>query len=339
MLLTDNAGVNLRDSDGRTPLYSAAKAGRLDMMEALIASGAMVGMRGEKSLTPLHAACEQGDPKVLEQVMTAGALVGHCWNDALRSPLHVACACGNTEAIRRLLPSLSARQLNMRDRVRNEREGGDTPLLLAVQQGSETAVRMVSLCEQLHRLSNEYREAREGSRLIFVPRPAGSPERTNHQLQGRPKFATPVMTGSLCLQVAVTAIKAASDCCQEQRQIVPPQQRDIGISLHTPSSPLSCSCSCECTCTRALTPFPRHRDTLLPAAPGGWSRREDTSGVYRPESFARGRFSKARVCFKRGCPPLSWDRACSHSSRCRRQRRGHSRADRPARGLPRAWRR
>jgi len=70
--------VNERGEDGLTPLMVAARLGRRDVVEALIAAGADVQARDELGLTPLFHACHDpqadcGHPDVVEALLAAGA--------------------------------------------------------------------------------------------------------------------------------------------------------------------------------------------------------------------------------------------------------------------------
>ncbi len=131
-LLAAGALPSLRDSQGRAALHLAALRPAGAIMEALIAGGASPGRGGERGFTPLHAACESKARGTVEALLDAGAVPGHRWNEALRSPLMVACMFGNLNAVELLLPRLSARQINMRDRAYGTEDTGDTPLSVAL---------------------------------------------------------------------------------------------------------------------------------------------------------------------------------------------------------------
>lgn len=70
--------VNQRGEDGVTPLMLAARRGRRDVVEALIAAGADVNAADDLGLTPLFHAChdpdeDRGHPQVVESLIAAGA--------------------------------------------------------------------------------------------------------------------------------------------------------------------------------------------------------------------------------------------------------------------------
>lgn len=178
-LLRAEAAPDARDKNNLTPLLTAAKAGKAAVVAALIAGGAnpdlkdskecsalgiavqfrfhavvqalvdgkaSVNAGGEKGCTPLHVACELGTAATVDTLLSAGALAGHCWNDTLKSPLMVACGAGHLDVVNLLLPKLSKRQINMRDRVTGVEEGGVTALLFAIEcsRGEMNIVQAVS---------------------------------------------------------------------------------------------------------------------------------------------------------------------------------------------------
>lgn len=132
-LLAAGASPDLRDDDGRGPLHIAVLRPAGAVLGALIAGGASAGAGGEKGITPLHAACESDTRGTVEALLRAGAVPGHCWNDRLLSPLMMACRAGSLNAVELLLPRLSVRQINMRDRPSGVDAGGETPLVAAVR--------------------------------------------------------------------------------------------------------------------------------------------------------------------------------------------------------------
>ncbi|CAM9933488.1 unnamed protein product [Laminaria digitata] len=131
-LLKGGAAPNLKDSRGHSALFNAVELRFLAVVKALVSGGASVNAGGQKGLTPLHLACEQGPVSIVEVLLSAGALPGHCWNDTLRSPLFGACIAGSLDAVNLLLPLLSKRQINMRDRMLNLENAGSTALMTAI---------------------------------------------------------------------------------------------------------------------------------------------------------------------------------------------------------------
>jgi len=48
--------INAKDEDGRTPLYTAAHSGKIDILKYFISKGADVNAKCNKGRTPLHLA-------------------------------------------------------------------------------------------------------------------------------------------------------------------------------------------------------------------------------------------------------------------------------------------
>eukprot|EP00752_Nemacystus_decipiens_P005272 g4782.t1 len=131
-LLKAGASPDIKNSSGYAALHMAVQRPAAAVMKALIAAGASPGVGGERGITPLHVACEWNAGGTVEALLRAGAVPGHCWNDYLESPLLLACRCGSLNAVKVLLPHLSPRQINMRNRTIGVYEGGETPLVAAI---------------------------------------------------------------------------------------------------------------------------------------------------------------------------------------------------------------
>jgi ankyrin repeat protein len=69
LLLRYKAGPNVRTNVGKTPLHLAARAGYLDMVEALLAGGATVdaGERGGKTAMRLASEAHRADVAAFQQ--------------------------------------------------------------------------------------------------------------------------------------------------------------------------------------------------------------------------------------------------------------------------------
>ncbi|CAM9513961.1 unnamed protein product, partial [Ectocarpus sp. 8 AP-2014] len=149
-LLDAGASPDLEDSNGEAALHKAVLMPAGGVLTALLAGGASPGSGGEKGWTPLHVACEYNACGTVAALLRVGAVPGHCWNEYLRPPLTVACMSGRLGAVELLLPRLSPRQINMRDRVNGADDGGMTPLVAAVwyacqedQEEEDEALRIV----------------------------------------------------------------------------------------------------------------------------------------------------------------------------------------------------
>ena len=75
-----------------TPLHSAARFGREDLADLLIAAGANVEARNELDERPLHASATYGHPTVAKLLLARGADV-NARGQGGKTPLHAA-ACG-----------------------------------------------------------------------------------------------------------------------------------------------------------------------------------------------------------------------------------------------------
>ncbi|CEJ57104.1 hypothetical protein PMG11_05811 [Penicillium brasilianum] len=133
LLLENKPRPDLEDSFGRTPLSYAAQNGHLDVVQALVRSGADVyffegeiwgtalgaaAMHGHTSIVRfLHdegasidvppnlitKVASRGHMPVLELHITYGAPVNYNRHDSTETPLMAACQWGHTEIVRLLL--------------------------------------------------------------------------------------------------------------------------------------------------------------------------------------------------------------------------------------------
>lgn len=145
LLVAAGAKLDLSEKvNGHSPLMVAIMREHHEVVEALLDAGASPGTSGEKGDTALHLACKVDTPEgTVASLLGHGALPGHCWNEKLQTPLHWAASWGKVEAARQLIQWLSPRQINMRDKVVNSMDGGETPLLIAVRRGHVDMVKLV----------------------------------------------------------------------------------------------------------------------------------------------------------------------------------------------------
>nr|XP_027234818.1 ankyrin repeat and SOCS box protein 13-like [Penaeus vannamei] len=89
-LLAAGADVNYQDSDGRIPLFYAARSRRdaaRRCLQMLLEAGSSLDVPDTYGATPLHAAVEAGNAAAVEALLRAGA--NHACRDAEgRTPLH-----------------------------------------------------------------------------------------------------------------------------------------------------------------------------------------------------------------------------------------------------------
>ncbi|KAL8801153.1 MAG: hypothetical protein Q9182_004658 [Xanthomendoza sp. 2 TL-2023] len=74
-LLRYGLEMEIQDDEGRTPLHEAAFYGRVDLMNGLIARGAMVNAKDKWQDTPLDRACLNGYIEAVELLVSRGANV------------------------------------------------------------------------------------------------------------------------------------------------------------------------------------------------------------------------------------------------------------------------
>ena len=81
--------VNVKDSDGQTPLHKTAVNGRVSIASALIAAGADVNVKDNISGAPLHYAAVYGRVSVVSALIAAGASL-NVKDSQGQTPLHYA---------------------------------------------------------------------------------------------------------------------------------------------------------------------------------------------------------------------------------------------------------
>ena len=101
-LLARGGNPNLRDVEGRTPLYLAVKEGNPEVVEALVAAGANVRYRYEKGRTLLHICARKGDLSLARILLANGAQVNVA-DSRRRTPLAEAAYRKRMEMLELLL--------------------------------------------------------------------------------------------------------------------------------------------------------------------------------------------------------------------------------------------
>ena len=104
MLIAQGAQINVKDKNGRTPLYGAVVKSSLEIVKFLVQSGADVNTKDASGYSPLTwaAASSRADYKIIGFLIQAGANVNfRGWRG--RTPLHWAAENGNPEIVRLLL--------------------------------------------------------------------------------------------------------------------------------------------------------------------------------------------------------------------------------------------
>jgi hypothetical protein len=115
------------------PLHDAAFAGRLDLIEQLLANGKSINQQAGNGWSPLLVAVAQGHPKIVKYMLERGANPDIA-NLQRITPLMYAARYGNREIAKMLLDF--GAKLDLQDSF------GETALAVAVRVGQEPLVRL-----------------------------------------------------------------------------------------------------------------------------------------------------------------------------------------------------
>ncbi|XP_063595435.1 serine/threonine-protein phosphatase 6 regulatory ankyrin repeat subunit A-like isoform X2 [Penaeus indicus] len=103
LLLEAGTHVDHRGRGSRTPLYCAAYMGHADIVEKLVAAGALLEAKeADFACTPLHVAAQEGHPTCIQMLVNAGADM-YARNIWASIPLHRAAMNNKPEAIMKLI--------------------------------------------------------------------------------------------------------------------------------------------------------------------------------------------------------------------------------------------
>lgn len=107
LIETDKADVNVRNTDGRSPLYLASWIGSRAACEVLLKKGAIVDHPTRAGWTPLFAAAERGHLGCVQDLVAAKANVETLSSEGTTPLYHAACK-GHTDVCRFLLEEAKA---------------------------------------------------------------------------------------------------------------------------------------------------------------------------------------------------------------------------------------
>jgi ankyrin repeat protein len=101
--------ANERDLDDDTPLIVSAMAGRLQVVEVLLARGARVNTAGCSGRTALHCAAFEGRVDVVERLLQCADILVAIEDSICETPLHKAASNGHLRIVQLLLASMRAK--------------------------------------------------------------------------------------------------------------------------------------------------------------------------------------------------------------------------------------
>jgi ankyrin repeat protein len=129
-LLQRGADVNVRDEEGRTPLFSAVLGGSVGLLGLLLESGVDVNARDNEGWTALHFAAQEYEVEITRILIARGADVNAQDQDGASVLWRaVFSAAGRDEIVRALVVA------GAKDDLPNK--AGETPAQLAERLGTD----------------------------------------------------------------------------------------------------------------------------------------------------------------------------------------------------------
>jgi ankyrin repeat protein/glyoxylase-like metal-dependent hydrolase (beta-lactamase superfamily II) len=134
LLQKDSTLLDTNGENKKAPLHWAAEAGRLEIVEFLIAKGADINILNVASETPLHYAATYGHKEVVDLLLKKGAKV-NVIDQSKRTPLFLTGYSGYKDSVKLLLAA--GAEVNLKD------NRGYSPLRWAALRGHKEIVDMM----------------------------------------------------------------------------------------------------------------------------------------------------------------------------------------------------
>ncbi|KAI6773002.1 hypothetical protein HG530_003960 [Fusarium avenaceum] len=133
--LTSGADVNLKDKDGRTPIFYAVWSGNVEIVQRLVKEGASINIRDILGVTPVTYAVSNGNHEVVKILLEAG---GSSLADTdVGTRLLISAIHKSQQQVVKQLIEAGNTDVNARDK------NGTTLLLLAVDSKDVTIVKLL----------------------------------------------------------------------------------------------------------------------------------------------------------------------------------------------------
>jgi ankyrin repeat protein len=125
---------NVKDTDGKTPLASAAEKGNLEVAKLLLSKGALPSVKTQDEQTALHIAVAKGQTAFAKLLLESGAKTEDTDKNG-RPALHTAILTENSETVQLLLGAGSS--INTADK------DGNSALHIAASTGSIAVLKLI----------------------------------------------------------------------------------------------------------------------------------------------------------------------------------------------------
>lgn len=175
-LIEAGVPLNTADESGETPIFAAARAGRLVMMEQLLSNGASAKVVNWDGCTPLHEAAMHGHEECVSSLLQPNASLGGVSNRQGDTPMHLAAREGHHLCVRRMLDE-DQMQYGVALTVLNK--DGLAPVHVAAQMGRSEVLQQI----YEHELACRPR-GRDGNATVMTCRDAAGKTALIHAVIG-----------------------------------------------------------------------------------------------------------------------------------------------------------